>query len=144
MAGLALVLGAGTAALIPVLPAVGQSSPPSSSIVLASSAALGNKGAVVNTTTFVACGAGDIGQLAISLTEKAGGNSVASGTAFEQFNCTGQIETVTIPVAAGTPFGAGKVFTTGTAFEQAQLQDCTPFFFCNSSSASGNVKLTKK
>jgi hypothetical protein len=144
-AGLALALGGGTAALIPVLPAVGQSSPPSSPIVLAHTATLADKGAVVNTTTMVACGAGDFGQLAVSLSEKAGGNNVAAGAGIQLFNCTGQIQRVKVPVAAGGLLGAGKVFTTGTAFEQATLLDCPPFVpFCNQSSASRSVMLTKK
>ena len=137
-AGLALVLGGGLAGAIPGLAAVGQSSPPSSPVILRSTARILDRGAVAKPSAYVVCQAGDVAQLSITLTE-AVRRSLASGSGFvNSFVCTGQIETITVPVVASLP---GKPFVKGRAFGQAVVYD---FFNGAQGSSSRTVTLTTK
>jgi hypothetical protein len=136
--GLALVLGGGLAAAIPGLAAVGQSSPPSSPVILRSSARILDRGAVVKPSAFVVCQPGDFAQLSITITE-AVGKGLAAGSGFvDSLPCNGQIETITVPVVASLP---GKAFVKGRAFGQATLYD---FSNGTEGSSSRTVTLTTK
>jgi hypothetical protein len=133
----ALALGAacGLAGTVGMLPAVGQSSPPSSPVILGGTARIIDRGAVAKPFAYVVCQPGDFASLTISLSERSGGG-IASGTGFgDPINCTGQIQTITVPVPA-----SGKPFVKGTAFGQATLFDCG-FNFCGQATNSHNVKL---
>jgi hypothetical protein len=133
----ALALGAalGIAGTVGVLPAVGQSSPPSSPIVLGSSAHLVARGAAAKPFAYVVCQPGDFAQLSISLSERSG-HGIASGQGYvDTISCTGQIQTITVPVAA-----FGKPFVKGSAFAQADFIDCGRFF-CGEAQVSRTIKL---
>ena len=134
----ALALGAalGIAGTVGVLPAVGAKSPPSSPIVLGPTAHIIVRGAAAKPFVYVVCQPGDFVEVVVSLTERSG-NGIAAGTGFaDSFNCTGQIEKITVPVTA-----TGKPFVKGTAFGQATLEDCGQFF-CGDTTVSRKVKLT--
>jgi hypothetical protein len=133
----ALTIGAacGLAGTMGALPAVGQSSPPSSPVVMGSSAHILFHGAAAKAFAYVVCQPGDYANLTISLTERSG-RGIASGTATQYpINCTGQIETITLPVPA-----SGKPFVKGTALGQATLYDCG-YYFCGQATAYHSVNL---
>ncbi|MDQ1468224.1 MAG: hypothetical protein QOH10_2639 [Actinomycetota bacterium] len=135
VAALALGAACGLAGTVGVLPAVGQSSPPSSPVILGRTARILYRGAVARTVVYVVCQPGDFAQLSISLTERSG-SGIASGAGFvDSVSCTGQIQTITVPVTA-----FGKRFVKGTAFGQATLFDCGDFF-CGESNDSHSVEL---
>ena len=146
IAGLALAAGVGGGATLAGQVAVGQTSPSSTPIVLSHSGSLFDRGVGVKVKVTVACGAGDQGSVIVSLNERSG-RSIASGTGYNNFNCTGQIETMTVAVLAGSggPFPSSSApFVKGTAFGQASLQDCNPNNFqCTFGDTSHNVKVTK-
>ena len=77
-AGLALVAGGGIATATGVLPAVGQSSPPSTAIILRYQARIIDRGAVALPTTLVVCPANTPAFVQVNLTEHSG-NGIASG-----------------------------------------------------------------
>ena len=134
----ALVTGGGIATAVGVLPALGQSSPPSSPVILGSTAQIVAKGAGANPFAYVACDPSSFtASLTITLTEKSG-KGIASGTGNIEVTCNGQIETITVPMAA-----TGKPFVKGTAFGQASLFACGPNS-CGTTNVSGNVKMTTK
>ncbi len=106
----ALCVGGLAAVAIPAGIAVGQSSPPSHAVIVEPKAVLKDRGVVAVTKLYVACPAGEFDFVSINLTER-DKNAVAEGGGYEQFNCTGQIETLTIEAVAGNhPFGKGKAF----------------------------------
>jgi hypothetical protein len=116
LGALALVTGGGLAAALPALPAVGQYSPPSTPIILRSTAPIVARGAAAKPSAYVACPAGQEAFLQIALTERSG-KGIASGAGQQDFPCSGQIETVIVPVPATTrPFVAGKAFAQATLF----------------------------
>jgi hypothetical protein len=137
LGAVALVTGGGIATAVGVLPALGQSSPPSSPVILGSTAQIVAKGAGANPFAYVACDPSSFASLTITLTEKSG-NGIASGTGNTQVTCNGQIETITVPVAA-----TGKPFGKGTALGQASLFACGPNS-CGTTNGSGNVQMTTK
>ena len=134
---LALVAGAGLVGGLGIMPAVGDTSTPSSSVILGGTAQIVNRGAAALPFALVVCDPGDFASLAISLTERSGGG-IAAGAGFADVNCTGQIQTVTIPVTAN-----GKPFVKGTAFGQASLFSCG-IDTCGESIVSADVKLLKQ
>jgi hypothetical protein len=118
-----------------VLPAVGQSSPPSSPVILGTSAHIIARGAAAKPFALVVCQPGDFAQLSISLSEKSGGG-IASGTGYtDTIPCSGQIQTISVPVMA-----FGKPFVKGVAFGQATFVDCGRFF-CGETTVSHKVTL---
>jgi hypothetical protein len=134
-AGLALLVGGGIAAAMPGLAAVGQSSPPSSPVVLQNTAQIVNRGAAALASVLVVCQPGDSTSLTVSLSEKSG-NGIAEGSAFQsQLACTGEIETLIVPI---TP--TNKPFVKGTALGQASFTDCT--YQCVSGSDARSVTLS--
>jgi hypothetical protein len=133
----ALVAGAGLVVGLGILPAVGDSSTPSSSVILGGTAQIVNRGAAAQAFAFVVCPSGDSAQLEISLVEKSG-NGIASGFGYvDPVNCTGQIQTITVPVTT-----SGKPFVRGAAFGQATLFDCS-FNSCGQATDSRSVTLQK-
>jgi len=121
--------------------AVGQTSPSSTPIILGHSGSLFDRGVGVKVTVMVACAPGDQGYVNVTLTERSG-RSIAQGNGSNGFNCTGQIETMTVKVIAGSsgPFpGSWAPFVKGTAYGQAVLQDCNPYYQCNAGTTAHNV-----
>jgi hypothetical protein len=133
---LALIAGAGLVVGLGVLPAVGDTSTPSSPVILGDTAQVVNRGAGALPFALVVCQPGDFAQLSISLTEKSG-NGIASGFGYTDVNCNGQIQTITVPISAN-----GKPFVKGTAFGQATLFVCSNN--CTETTDSDSVKLLKK
>jgi hypothetical protein len=121
LAGVALLAGGGIAAAMgPALPAIGQASPPSTPLIVRSTAKVIDRGAVAQPTLLVACQPGDLAFVSISLSERSG-KLIASGSNGEEITCSGGIETIKLSVTPQlAPFVAGK------AFGQASLQDCNP------------------
>jgi hypothetical protein len=134
---LALVAGAGLVGSLGILPAVGDTSTPSTPVILGDTAQIINRGAAALASALVVCDRGDFASLSIALTERSGGG-IAAGSGFADVNCTGQIQTVTMPITA-----FGKPFVKGTAFGQASLFSCG-IDICGESTDTGNVKLFRK
>jgi hypothetical protein len=128
-----LASGGAIAATAFGLPAVGQSSPPSSPIILGNTGKIIDKGAAAVVTVRVVCFAGDPAGAQVALNERSG-NGIAQGVNSEDFNCTGAIQTLHITVPA-----ASKPFKRGTAFGQSVLVDFATF---QTSFANRNVKLS--
>jgi len=142
LAGLALAAGAAGATLAGQV-AVGQTSPSSTPIILSHSGTLFDRGVGVKVTVMVACAPGDQGFVNVTLTERSG-RRIAQGSGSNSFNCTGQIETMTVRVIAGSsgPFpGSWAPFVKGTAYGQAGLQDCSPYYVCDSGDTAHNVAI---
>jgi hypothetical protein len=133
----ALVAGGGIATAVGVLPALGQASPPSSPVIMGSTAQIVAKGAGATPFALVACESGTFTSLSITLTEKSG-NGIASGSGGTNVNCNGEIQTISVPVSA-----SGKPFGKGIALGQATLFASGPIF-CGQTTVSGNVSLTTK
>lgn len=119
------------------MPAVGQYSLPSTSLIIRPAATVIDRGAAAVPSAYVVCQPGDYVSLNISLTERSG-HAIASGSGSQDFNCTGQIETVTVPVAA-----TDKPFVAGKAFAQASFFDCGPTI-CSQTNATRSVTLQVK
>ena len=132
----ALVVGAacGLAGIVGVLPAVGQSSPPSSPIVLGTSAKIVARGAAARPFAYVVCQPGDYANLRVTLSETSG-KGIASGKGQVSVSCSGQIQTITVPVTAH-----GKPFVKGPGFLRATFSDCG-YFRCGDTTVSHTVKL---
>jgi hypothetical protein len=115
--------GAVAALSVGVLPAVGQSSPPSTPMKIVATAKIVARGAAAKPQVEVACTSGDFAQVSITLTERVG-KRIATGSDSVGFTCSGEIQTVTLPVSA-----TSAPFTKGSAFAQATLFDFGPFSF---------------
>jgi hypothetical protein len=122
-AALALLIGGGLAAAIPGLAAVGQSSPPGSPNILLSPDQIVSKGAAALVRVQVVCQPGDVfNSLTVSVNQRSG-KSISSGNALlGPVPCTGQPETLTLPVTAEP-----KPFVNGSAFGQLSFFDCGSF-----------------
>lgn len=139
--GLALAGGGAIAGGLAGLPAVGQQSPPSSTIIMAPTGTIVDRGIAADVPVSFVCLAGDQGQVSVTLTERAG-NGIAQGSGYQSVFCTGAIQTVTVRVMAGTLFGgSGKPFVNGTAYGQSSLYDS---FFGQTGTDNHNVRLSKK
>ena len=134
----AAILGAaGVTLAIPMLPAVGQSSPPVAGIKLQSPAKIADKGAVVFVSALIACPAGDTPNVNVELTERSG-HAIAEGDGFADPTCTGGIQTVSLAVSPQY-----APFISGIAFGQGEIEDCNAFS-CSQAFTQRNVKLTVK
>ncbi len=139
--GLALAGGGAMAGGLAGLPAVGQQSPPSSTIIMAPTGTIFDRGVAADVPVSFVCGAGDQGQVSVSLNERSG-NGIAQGSAYLMVACTGAIQTVTVRVFAGGPYGgASKPFVNGTAYGQSSLYD---YFIGLTGTDNHNVRLSKK
>jgi hypothetical protein len=135
-AGAALGLGGLAAALLPVLPALGQESPPSKAMILGSPVKITARGAAAKPWAYVACPRGTIGDVGLSLSERSG-NGIASGSNEESFYCSGEIQTITLTVQA-----SNRPFVPGVASELGFLSYCTQTK-CSQVEPSKNVKLIR-
>src|SRR5579859_7083990 len=90
-AGLAVAGAGAIAASTFGLPAVGQVSPSSSTIIMGNTAQLFDKGVGANVPVQAVCTAGDQGSVSVTLNERVG-KSIAQGSGYVNFNCTGGIE----------------------------------------------------
>jgi len=145
-AGLALVAGGAVAVTMAGLPAVGQESPPSTTIIMAKMATLFDRGVGATIKIRATCNSGDQGQVGVTLSERSG-RKITQGSGYQTFNCTGGIETVTVTVVVGNggPYGGSAApFVVGTAYGQSYMEDCSPNYFCNQTGESNhNVKLER-
>jgi hypothetical protein len=134
-AAAALMGGAGIAASAGVLPAVGQSSPPASPVIIGHAAKIVARGAAVKPFAYVVCQPGDYVSVQISITERVG-RRIAAGSGSESgFACNGLIEKVTVPVTA-----TQAPFVKGIAYGQAVFTDCN-YEVCGTAQSQGKVKL---
>jgi hypothetical protein len=135
----ALVVGGGAAAALGVLPAVGQSSPPSNAIIVGSTAKIIDRGVAAKPYAYVVCPPGStISQLSFKLTERSG-KFIASGSGYTDINCTGEIETVTVPVTARAhPFVSGK------GFAEAEFFYCGNYGGCTGNTANRTITFSTK
>jgi hypothetical protein len=86
------------------------------------------------------CLPGDTGFLySLQLTERSG-RTIVSGTTSTSFACTGAPQTIPNTIVA--PAG-GRAFTTGSAFAQANFEECSPSFACTFASVGQTIQLKK-
>jgi hypothetical protein len=120
---IAIAIGSALAAAIPVLPAVGQDSPPHP-VVDIGTGRLVAKGAAVDVPVTYTCGPGDLdfGYLYVELSQRTQQGRLARGYGFTEDNiiCDGTPHTVIVQVAADTYFG-GVAFKSGVALARATL-----------------------
>ena len=135
----ALVVGAacGLAGVIGVLPAVGKSSPPSSPVIIGPTASIVARGVAARPFVYVACAPGSYNELRLSLSERSG-KGIARGNGRVEVPCSGQIQTITIPVTAH-----GKPFVKGTGFAKVSFYSCGRYS-CGQTNISHTVKLKPK
>ncbi|MDQ6613958.1 MAG: hypothetical protein M3083_04235 [Actinomycetota bacterium] len=135
----ALLGGAALSLAVPMLPAVGQGSPPVAGVRLSSPAKVADGGAVAFVPVLIACPAGAQPFVQVQLTERSG-HLIAQGFG-NTFNvvCTGGIQQVVVAV---TPSNAP--FVAGVAFGRANISVCSPFDGCSSGFDQRNVKLVVK
>ena len=134
----AISVGAGLAFAIPVLPAVGQVSPPAVvAVEVGDQATLVARGAAVLVPVEVTCPAGSGGSLQVRVTQRAG-SRIASGSGFtSDFVCTGATQVVEVLVHA-----QGQAFKRGPAVAQASLFGCFEFF-CQQVSDTENIEIVR-
>ena len=134
----AIGVGAGLAFAVPVLPAVGQVSPPAVfSVEVGDEATLVARGAAVLVPVEVTCPAGSGASLSVRVTQRAG-SRIASGSAFtSDFVCTGATQVVEVLVPA-----QGQAFKKGPAVAEAYLFACSPFF-CGQVADTENIQIVR-
>lgn len=136
------IAGATTAAvLIPSSPAVAFSSGGLAlDVIVQSPAHLIAKGAAVGVTLEYTCSGTNDASLSVSVTEKAGSGTVASGSDFvDNLSCTGEIQTTTVDVTASG--GGGKAFVKGSAFASADIFGCSNF--CGDQEDNATISIVK-
>jgi hypothetical protein len=139
---IAIVLGGALAAAIPVLPAVGQDSPPHP-VVDIGAGRLVAKGAAVDLPVTYTCGPGDLvfGYLYVELTQRTQQGRLAQGYGFtEDIVCDGTPHTVIIRVTPDVYFG-GSAFKSGTALATATLVDRLEGFTTEVETVSAEIRL---
>jgi hypothetical protein len=139
---IAIILGGALAAAIPVLPAVGQFSPPHP-VVDIGTGRLVAKGAAVDLPVTYTCGPGDLqfGYLYVQLTQRTQQGHLAQGYGFTQdIVCDGTPQTVTVRVPAESYFG-GVAFKSGVALATATLVVRLEGFTTEVESVSKEVRL---
>jgi hypothetical protein len=136
----ALAVGAacGLAGIVGVLPAVGKSSPPSSPVVIGPTASIVARGVAARPFVYVVCQPGSYNELRLSLTERSG-KGIASGNGRVEVPCSGQIQTIKIPVTAH-----GHPFVKGTGFAKVRFYSCSRFGGCGETDVSHTIKLKPK
>ena len=147
-AGLAVAGGGVIAGSMFGLPAVGVSSPPGGPLILTTSGQLFDKGVGAYVHLQAVCTANDQGQVFVTLNERAG-KSIAQGSGYQAFTCTGGIQPIVVTVLAGNngfPGSSGSApFVKGTAYGQATLNDCSQQYYCNLTGQDNeNVQLSNK
>jgi hypothetical protein len=136
--GAALFVGGGLTLAMPVMNAVGQGSPPTSSVSINPNATLLARGVAVEVVLRVVCPASSsTAQIGTTLSEAIGGRTVTSSSNFQSITCTGTTQRVVALITA-----PGIPWKTGPALAQATISQCTPFTGCTSASAFKVVKIT--
>ena len=133
---IAITLGAALAATLPTLPAVSQESPPPPVVEIQDTATLAARGAAVLVTVTVTCPAGEQAYLQVGVSQRRASRA-ANGFGSTEFVCTGEPQTVTVPVLA-----SNATFKKGVAFATAQLFVCGRFF-CGSVSDAEEITLVQ-
>ena len=134
----AIGVGGGLALATPVLPAVGQISPPSVlSVEVGDEATLVARGAAVLVPIEVQCPAGSTGFLSVRLTQRAGSRIASGSGSTSDFVCTGATQTVEVLVHA-----QDQAFKRGPAVAEASLFICGPFF-CEQVIDTENIEIVR-
>lgn len=123
----AILLGTALAAAIPVLPAVGEQSPPQSPptpvVHIGARAILQARGAAIIVPVRVTCGPGATspGFLSVQVSQRVG-NRIAVGFGFlSNVSCNGETRRIRVPTLA-----QNRPFRVGVAFAVANLDVCFP------------------
>ena len=134
----AVGVGGGLALTVPVLPAVGQISPPAVlSVELGDEATLVARGAAVLVPVEVTCPAGSRGFVSVRVTQRVG-SRIASGSAGTgDFVCTGTTQTIEVLVPA-----TGQAFKKGQAVAEASVFVCGPLF-CGPASDIETIRIVR-
>ncbi len=134
----AVGIGGGLAFAVPVLPAVGQISPPAVlSVEVGDQATLVARGAAVSVPVEVRCPAGSTGFLSVRVTQRAGSRIASGSGSTNDFVCTGATQAVEVLVPA-----QGQAFKKGQAVAEASLFVCGPMF-CGSVNDTENIELVR-
>ena len=138
----AIVCAAAAAAAIPLSPAIGQESPPTSlmNVELGDEATLGARGAVIFVTVFYKCAPGAADAfVSVQVTQRSG-NGIARGFGGDEVTCTGGDQAVTLDVSPfERPFRGGVAFATATG-EVCSLQ---PQFECASDRDAEEIRIVR-
>ena len=135
----AIVVGAGLAVGVPVMPAVGQISPPTViSVEIQDEATLVARGAAVLVPVEVICPAGSTFRvLSAQVTQRAGSRIASGFGSTSDFVCTGTTQVVNVLVPA-----QDVAFKKGEAIAQASLFVCDGFT-CQSVTDTENIEIVR-
>jgi hypothetical protein len=139
---IAIILGSALAAAIPVLPAVGQDSPPHP-VVDIGTGRLVAKGAAVDVPVTYTCGPGDLvfGYLYVDLSQRTQQGRLAQGFGFtDDIVCDGTPHTVIVRVTPD-PFFGGVAFKSGVALATVTLVVRLEGFTTEVESVSEEIRL---
>jgi hypothetical protein len=139
---IAIAIGAALAAAIPVLPAVGQDSPPHP-VVDIGTGRLVAKGAAVDLPVTYTCGPGELvfGYLYVELSQRTQQGRLAQGFGFtDDIVCDGTPHTVTVRVTPN-PYGGSVAFKSGVALATATLIIRLEGFTTERESVSEEIRL---
>ena len=135
---LALLVGGGLAALVPVGSAVALDSPPQGAgIQVESPADLLARGVAVSVPVTYQCAPGDQSiDISVRVVQRAGGD-IISGYGSRTAPCTGGQQSTTVTVVADS-----RVFKKGTAVASAEAFTCG-FAFCGTITDSREITITR-
>lgn len=120
----AVSVGGGMALALPVLPAVGQISPPSTvAVEVTDQATLVARGAAVLVPVEVVCPAGSFAYLSTTVNQRAGSRIATGAASTSDFACTGATQIVNVLV-----YAQGQAFKQGTAVADAYLSVYNGYF----------------
>jgi hypothetical protein len=105
-------------------------------VAVSSPSHLHARGASVNVPFQVVCNATRPVGLDATITERVG-SSIANGEGFTRVQCTGDFQTVVVPITAN-----GKAFKKGTGVVNVDIYGCG-HRVCGSEQATGDTKITK-
>ena len=135
----AISVGAGLAPAIPVLPAVGEHSPPAVvSVEVGDQATLVARGAAVLVPVEVTCPAGTGGHISVRVTQRAGSRIASGSGGTSNFVCTGATQVVDVLVTA-----QGQAFKKGPAIAEASLFTGCFGFFCGPVTDTENIDIVR-
>ncbi|HEV2760796.1 MAG TPA: hypothetical protein VGV86_14650 [Acidimicrobiales bacterium] len=135
----AISVGAGLAFAVPVLPAVGQVSPPAVvSVEVGDEATLVARGAAVLVPVEVTCPAGTRGHLSVRVTQRVGSRIASGFGGTSDFVCTGATQVVEVLVTA-----QGQAFKKGSAVAEASLFAPCFDFFCGPVTDTENIEIVR-
>ncbi len=131
---LLLLLGLPLLAVGVAAPASAQTAP---SIDVASSATLVARGAALSLDVTVTCEAGYTAYISVAASERSS-NAIAQGYGSQTIICTGEPQTITMPVVAGP----GAPFRRGVAVVTAYLTVCY-YDYCQTVTTTETVQVSK-